>query len=375
MATFVALALHVVALAWLTNLLQPPSVLKEVSEPFYTRTITPQPPEPPPTTTVSAPPPPKPSVRVASAKPGKVPTAKPPQTPASAPLQETAPDTLAAEPAEDKPTDLAAQEPAATPGETASAPALAQAPSNSASDPASQVAGTEGSPAPAPVPSASASDTPPAFLATWPANTRLRYSLGGNFRGELHGNAQVRWQREGTRYQAVVQLDLGILMSSRFTSQGEITERGLRPELYEEQVRSKRRGVRIGEDIRLDNGERVPRPEEIQDAASQFLELGHRFSTGQVQLKPGSQINFWLARPGGVDEWTYDVVGEDTVQLPGLGPTPAFHLKPRPLAKPRSSVSAEIWFAPSLQYLPVRIRLTSGPDTYVDLMVETVEQN
>lgn len=170
-------------------------------------------------------------------------------------------------------------------------------------------------------------------------------------------------------------MDLGILLSSRFTSQGEITETGLRPEVYEEQVRSKRRGVRIGEDIRLDNGERVPRPQEIQDAASQFLELGHRFATGQLQLKPGGQINFWLARPGGVDEWTYDVVGEDTVQLPRLGPTPALHLKPRPLAKPRSPISAEIWFAPSLQYLPVRIRLTSGPDTYVDLIVETVEQN
>ena len=35
---------------------------------------------------------------------------------------------------------------------------------------------------------------------------------------------------------------------------------------------------------------------------------------------------------------------------------------------------AEIWFAPSMQYLPIRILLTSGPDTYVDLMVETIEQ-
>jgi hypothetical protein len=75
-----------------------------------------------------------------------------------------------------------------------------------------------------------------------------------------------------------------------------------------------------------------------------------------------------------VDEWTYDVVGEDTLHLPRLGAVPALHLKPRPLDKPRGPISAEIWFAPTLQYLPVRIRLTQGPDTWMDLVVETIEQ-
>ena len=215
---------------------------------------------------------------------------------------------------------------------------------------------------------------PPAFLASWPPDTRVRYRLGGNYRGELHGDAEVLWQREATRYQAVIQLDVGILLSSRFTSQGEITEHGLRPQVYEEQVRKKRRGVRLGEDVRLDNGERVPRPQDVQDAASQFVELAHRFATGKVLLQAGSQVNFWLARPGGVDEWTYDVIGEDTVYLPKLGPVKAMHLKPRPLAKPRGPIMAEIWFAPSLQYLPVRILLTSGPDTYVDLVAEDIQQ-
>ncbi|WP_431777843.1 DUF3108 domain-containing protein [Ottowia caeni] len=243
-----------------------------------------------------------------------------------------------------------------------------------ASDASAPPASSASDAPPATSPSEAASSTPPAFLASWPTDTRLRYRLGGNYRGELHGNAQVLWQREGTRYQAVIQLDVGFLLSSRFSSQGEITEAGLRPEVYEEQIRKKRRGVRLGEDVRLDNGNRVPRPQDVQDAASQFVELGHRFATGQVRLEPGGQINFWLARPGGVDEWTYDVVGEDTVYLPRLGPVQAVHLKPRPLARPRGPIMAEIWFAPSLQYLPIRILLTSGPDTYVDLMVETVEQ-
>jgi len=47
--------------------------------------------------------------------------------------------------------------------------------------------------------------------------------------------------------------------------------------------------------------------------------------------------------------------------------------KPRPLANPRGNITAEMWFAPSLQYLPVRIRVATG-DAHVDLFVEKIEQ-
>ena len=33
-----------------------------------------------------------------------------------------------------------------------------------------------------------------------------------------------------------------------------------------------------------------------------------------------------------------------------------------------------MWFAPSLQYLPVRIRVNMGDEAYVDLMVDKIEQ-
>ena len=403
-ATPLVLVLHVLALAWLSLLMQPPSLLKEVTKPFYTRTIAPEAVVPAAPAAASAQPaqPTRPTARIASSKAVQQPTAKPvskaktparkkaPQQSASTPTPEVSQE-LPQEAAEDSPpdtlqdekfaqaptTDASASNTAAEPGPQKASPLPdaseseappAETPAYAA--PANAASGTS----PASVPAGNASDAPPAFLASWPSDTRLRYRLGGNYRGELHGDAEVLWQREGTHYQAVIQLDVGILMSSRFTSQGDITEGGLRPKVYEEQIRKKRRGVRLGDDVRLNNGERVPRPDDVQDAASQFVELGHRFATGQAQLQPGGQINFWLARPGGADEWTYDMVGEETIHLPRLGPVRAVHLKPRPLAKPRGPITAEIWFAPSLQYLPVRILITSGPDTFVDLMVETIEQ-
>jgi hypothetical protein len=72
--------------------------------------------------------------------------------------------------------------------------------------------------------------------------------------------------------------------------------------------------------------------------------------------------------------WIYDVIEEDTLQMPELGPVPAFHLQPRPIADPRGAITAEIWFAPSLQYLPVRVRISLGAGNFVDLMVERIEQ-
>lgn len=378
-AVLVALVLHIAALDWLSHLMQPPSLLKEVAKPFYTRTVTPQAVDPPTPAAALAPPasPVRPSIRIASAKPAKpvakAPTKKTPQRPASAPpAAEPLPSNL---PPEQLAQDSASGDlPPPTEEPEAPVPAKRTEEPILAADSSAPPAPSASDALPAAAPSEVAGSAPPAFLASWPTDTRLSYRLGGNYRGELHGNAQVLWQREGTRYQAVIQLDVGFLLSSRFASQGEITEGGLRPEVYEEQIRKKRRGVRLGEDVRLDNGNRVPRPQDVQDAASQFVELGHRFATGQMRLEPGGQINFWLARPGGVDEWTYDVVGEDTVYLPRLGPVPAVHLRPRPLARPRGPIMAEIWFAPSMQYLPIRILLTSGPDTHVDLMVETVEQ-
>ena len=370
--TVLVLLLHALALALLSSLLRPPSLLKTMATPFYTRSIAPEVPalvSAAPATVEIKPNRPKALIRPARAatKNKARTTSKPSQgaTEATdvAPESATEPPEVTAQ-APDTPASAAS--PAVANDQTTAA-AVAEA---SAAPPAAEpVAAASAAPAAS---APSAGDAP--FLASWPSDTRLTYKLGGNYRGELHGSARVLWQREGTRYHTAVEMSAGLLASLSFTSQGDITEGGLKPEVYEENVRGRRRGVRLGEDVRLNNGDRIARPEAVQDTASQFVELGHRFSTGQVKLVPGAQVNFSMARPGGIDEWTYDVIGEETLHLPRLGPVPTLHLKPRPLSKPRGPISAEIWYAPSLQYLPVRIRITQGNDNYIDLMVDTIEQ-
>lgn len=213
-------------------------------------------------------------------------------------------------------------------------------------------------------------------LDSWPADTRLTYRLGGHYRGPLTGDARVQWQREGGRYQVRVEIDIGFLASVSMTSQGDVLPAGLYPRAYMEQLpRDRVRQATLGEaNIGLMNGRMHGRPPGVQDTASQFVELSHQFSTGRAQLVKGGTVSFWMARPGQVDLWTYDIVDEVTLHTPRLGAVQAFHLRPRPLANPRGNITAEMWFAPSLQYLPVRIRVNMGDDVNIDLLVDRIEQ-
>ena len=387
--TLLVLALHVLVLDWLSGQWQTPSSLREMAAPMYTRLVQPSVPAPaagmaaesapaaaaggPLTARAVGPTPaPRPAPRQARpAKPASAPTAAEERThtaasAASAPeANGSDADAPLANAAPDAPPPDAALVPDPAPAD--SAPALADA------DP------DEAASAPAAAAQAEAVLTPAqrAALERWPANTRLRYQLSGHYNGELHGNARVLWQREGERYQARVELDLGLLLDMALTSQGRIAGDHLAPSVYEERIRRKRRAVTLGEQtLHFNNGEQAPRPSDVQDTASQFIEITHRFTTGQARLKVGESIRFDLARPTGVDPWVYDVVGESTLHLPRLGPTQVYQLSPRRAAPGRSNkLTAEMWIAPSLQYLPVRIRIHQDDERYVDLMVTTIEQD
>jgi hypothetical protein len=210
---------------------------------------------------------------------------------------------------------------------------------------------------------------------TWPSDTRVSYILRGNYRGTIQGSAKVQWQRQLERYQVQLEIRMALLFQVNLTSQGRTSASGLMPEAYEERFLSARRTVAFQDELLvLQDGRKVTKPAGVQDTASQFVELSHRFATGRQALAVGEHVKLWLARPGGVDLWTYDVTELVSLPIPQLGLVQAFHLQPRPLANPRGDIVAEIWLAPDLQYLPVRVRVALGGDNYADLLVEKIEQ-
>lgn len=341
------------------------AALRKMATPMFTRLLQQTPAASPPPAAAPAPAP-RPTRLAAQAITPSTGAA----TATAAVTPEQAPPPAAAE----EPEALASETPETPPGNGAGAP-VADATEEALSDLAASAERDDASAAAAP-PSQAASAPEAPSLDSWPRDTRLTYQLGGQFRsGELYGDARVQWQREDNRYQAQIDIDITLMVSLVLTSQGEVTPHGLLPSAFEERKSGKVRSLRLGEEtVTLANGRSVPRPQGVQDTASQFVELAHRFASGRERLEVGRAVSLWLARPGAVDRWTYDVVGRETLKTARLGEVEAFHLKPRPIAHPRGNITAEMWFAPSLQYLPVRIRVSMGDATYVDLLVDKIEQ-
>jgi Protein of unknown function (DUF3108) len=234
-----------------------------------------------------------------------------------------------------------------------------------------------------PLPPASAPPTAAAGGFDWPPSTRLSYTLTGDYRGPVDGAAQVEWLRSGNRYQVHLDVRIGAafapLVTRRMSSEGELVESGLRPLRYEEETKvllrdARRAAVRFEPDrIVLAGGRDSPTEPGVQDTASQFVQLTWLFTTQPERLRVGQTLEMPLALPRRVDRWIYDVVAEELLHTPA-GAIPTFYIKPRREAKAGGDLVVETWYAPSLQYLPVRIRIRQDEHTYVDLMLDRLPQ-
>ncbi len=217
----------------------------------------------------------------------------------------------------------------------------------------------------------------PAF--EWPPSTRLSYTLSGSYRGPVQGKARVEWLRSGARYQVHLDVEVAPLLSRRMSSDGVLGEQGLQPQRYEEETRallsSARRRLVLFEPgrVRLPGQEPVAAPAGVQDTASQFVQLTWLFTTQPQRLRAGESVEMPLALPRRVARWVYDVVREDVLDTP-VGRLPAWYLRPRPDTPGRNDLALEVWIAPTLQYLPVRIRIQQEADIFVDLLLERLPQ-
>ncbi len=230
-------------------------------------------------------------------------------------------------------------------------------------------------------PASAASAASPAFA--WPPSTRIDYRLTGNARGPIDGYARVEWLRSGNRYQVFMEASVGPpfapLFTRRDTSEGEITAEGLSPRRYELEskavLRDPRRAAIVFEPtrVRLPSGQELARPPGVQDSVSQFVHMTWLFTMHPELLAPGRSIELMLALPRRIEPWTYDVVAIDRIET-RAGPVEALHVKPRRDARPGSDYVAEVWIAPSLQYLPVRIVVRQDAETFVDMQIERLPQ-
>ena len=247
----------------------------------------------------------------------------------------------------------------------ASAPAPAPAPLAFATPPDPQQGTESVAAAAAPAPArAVEGPEPPALVAE---SVRLMYDVRVETRGVTnHATAELNWRHDAGTYTAQLVIRHWLLGSRGQTSQGQIMAGGLAPNRFTDKVRSE-----VAAHFERDKGRitfsantpEAPLLPGAQDRLSVFLQLGALLAAEPSRYPGGSTITLPVAGPRAADTWTLTVGSEEPLDLPG-GVLSAVRLVRNP--QKDYDQKLELWLAPALAYLPVRIRLTEASGDVAD---------
>ena len=208
---------------------------------------------------------------------------------------------------------------------------------------------------------------PPARL---PPPTRLAFDVSGQAKKfAYNARAELLWQHDGSRYEARQEISAFLVGTRTQRSVGAITAQGLLPEKFSDKSRSEQAAhfdYAQGRVTFSANTPQAPASPGVQDRLSVFIQLGALLAADPGRFVPGTQITLTTVSARSADRWTFTIEGPETLDLPS-GATPA--LKLQRLPRKDYDQKAELWVAPALGYLPVRIKLTQANGDFADLQL------
>jgi len=223
----------------------------------------------------------------------------------------------------------------------------------------------------APLPSDAHSDGPaqPDRKLLFPPSVRMFFDVKGVVTYAYTGGSELLWLNHGNGYHARLQITKFGFHLRTWTSKGDLTGQGLVPLRFGDKGRSSE----IASHFQRDKGiisfsANVPDvllQEGAQDYLSSFFQLSAMLSGEPERYPPGSAIAFQVAGARGADPWIFHVDGLETLDLPD-GPKAGVRLTREHDAKYDTKV--ELWLAPDLSYLPIRIRLSQGNGDFAELL-------
>lgn len=206
-----------------------------------------------------------------------------------------------------------------------------------------------------------------------PPAQRLVFQVQGQVKGfSYSASAQLLWRTQGLSYQASQEISAFLLGARSQVSQGQITAEGLQPERFEDRARKKLRAAHLDWASGLARFEPDAPLARIapgtQDRLSVFLQLAGMLAAAPQRYPQGAEITLPTASTKAVEPWAFQVQDVQALELPA-GTLEALRLERLP--RRAGDQKAELWLAPALGYLPVRIRLSEGQGDYADLRLQS----
>ena len=237
-----------------------------------------------------------------------------------------------------------------------------------------------------PVRSAEAVDLPPfkragtegpteatRFIA--PESALLKYKVQGQAKGlNYWAGAELNWQQDGQNYEARLEVSAFLLGSRVQVSKGTLGAEGLMPTRFGDKSRSE-----LAAHFQRDKGiisfsansPDAPLLKGAQDRLSVVLQISSLLAADPTRFPAGTMLSFQTVSQREAEVWHFLVEKEELLDLP-FGEINAIKVNRKPRREFDQQI--ELWFAPTLGYLPVRLRITNANGDFVDQLLSRAEK-
>ncbi|MBT9550176.1 MAG: DUF3108 domain-containing protein [Hydrogenophaga sp.] len=207
--------------------------------------------------------------------------------------------------------------------------------------------------------------------AVAPPSAQLKYDVKGLAKGFNYTAAgRLDWTNSGTQYEASMSVKALFLGSRGQTSMGGLNDKGLAPDRFTDRSRSERAAhfERASAKVRYSNNapDAVLLPG-MQDRLSVNFQLAGLFNARPDAYAEGQTLRLPVSSIDMAEVWLFQVGSQATESLP------AGDVVTRKLTRsPRREFDrkVEVWLAPSLAHLPVRLRITEQNGDFVDMKLD-----
>jgi hypothetical protein len=208
-----------------------------------------------------------------------------------------------------------------------------------------------------------------------PDSALLKYQVQGQAKGfNYWASAELNWQQDGKEYEARLEVSAFLLGSRVQVSKGTLGSEGIMPTRFGDKTRTE-----LAAYFQRDKGiisfsansPDAPLLKGAQDRLSVVLQLSSLLAADPTRFPAGTMLSFQTVSQREAEVWQFLVEKEEILQLP-FGDISAIKLNRKPRREFDQHI--ELWFAPTLGYLPVRLRITNADGDFVDQLLNKAEK-